>query len=53
MKRINTATAVNGMFVDGNRALGQKIGGWADPKLPQLVSNFVQRLALREKFKFC
>lgn len=24
MKRINTATAVNGMFVDGNRALGQK-----------------------------
>ena len=24
MKRINTATAVNGMFVDGNRTLGQK-----------------------------
>lgn len=24
MKRINTATAVNGMFVDGNRALGRR-----------------------------
>lgn len=24
MKRINTATAVNGMFVDGNKTLGQK-----------------------------
>lgn len=25
MKRINTATTVNGIFVDGNRALGKKV----------------------------
>ena len=33
--------------------LSGTIGGWENPKLPQLVSNFVKRLALREKFKFC
>lgn len=29
------------------------IGGWSNPKLPQLVSNFVKRLELRNKYNFC
>ena len=45
MKRINTATAVNGMFVDGNRDLGQKAtklsADWCSPlqliRIQQLV----------------
>ena len=45
MKRINTATAVNGMFVDGNRTLGQKAtqfsADWCSPlqhlRIRQLV----------------
>lgn len=28
------------------------IGGWSNPKLPQLVSNFVKRLELRNKYNF-
>ena len=45
MKLIDTATAVNGMFVDGNRALGQKAtqlsADWCSPlqllRIQQLV----------------
>ena len=45
MKRIDTATAVNGMFVDGNRALVQKAtqfsADWCRPlqllRIQQLV----------------
>ena len=45
MKRINTARAVNAMFVDGNRALGQKAtqlsADWCSPlqllRIQQLV----------------
>ena len=29
------------------------IGGWSNPKLPQLVSNFVKRIELRNKYNFC
>lgn len=32
--------------------LSETIGGWTDPKLPQLVTNFVKRLKLRKKYHF-